>query len=1007
MPTSDQKVRFVIETSGEADLEQLAKSLDAVGDQGGEAGEKAKALVAQLDQLIAAARAAAAFKDMTAAIAKTDAELAQARDGLAKLNQEFSDTDRSSRAVAKAFTEAERAVSRLEAEQRKQTGTLDALDRELREAGVDTSKLGDETERLAVETAKTTGDLNAQVKALERQQEAAAASAKRWRQFGDDLDLIRGGVTNLSENLAKIGVAAAAAGVALAGIGAAKLFTAGIDQAGQFERSLKQIQAAAGATAEQMVGFKAAIEAAADSAGRSVGDAAIAFEGLVRDGATAEQAALALASALNFATASVKSAEDATALLGGALDAFGLDATNTGRVADLLAAAALRGGTAIADLGDALVKVGPTARSLGLDMETTAAALALLAQNGLDGGRAATALTMILSDLADPTSRLSQELAALGITSRDLGVVIDALGQRGAGAEAAFNALGARGSAALRLLASAGTGSLQSLRAEFDNVAGASQTAADVINDSYEKAVERIGIAFDNLRRLLVEPLLGPLQTEIDNAAARLQAFAASPEFEQIQQALVAMFKAGVDAAAEFAAAVDWSTVAQDISTFASEARASFEAFSAGTKGARDEIIEFINRVEEVSQRFEQLNEIRKGAIESVTAIGAAFPIAANRVAELTASLLGFDGAAAEFGANVDTIVGFVSGMREEIDTTAAAAKRLGPAVAEGLGTAAAEVEAAAGGIAETAEAAGASIEKLSLTTETSADRIVRANTDASSTLERLARAAARVWTELQQAIADGAPAEKVDALRIEFAQLNKAITEVEPKLKASAEATLRDAEAAEKGAAANRQLADAKGDLAVAADAAADAVDRAARAQDEANRTIIAGAELTQRAAAQLEYYAGDIVKLSRDQARQTEEARRHIEALDAQIAQYDTLGQSVVALQGQYSLLDDSTLQQIAQREQRLQQERQRIEQERAELAREQAAAATSPAAPPPRPPSSPGGSTGGGVARGGVTINVNITGGFVGTDPNAVARELARLILPEIRRLEALGA
>jgi hypothetical protein len=39
--------------------------------------------------------------------------------------------------------------------------------------------------------------------------------------------------------------------------------------------------------------------------------------------------------------------------------------------------------------------------------------------------------------------------------------------------------------------------------------------------------------------------------------------------------------------------------------------------------------------------------------------------------------------------------------------------------------------------------------------------------------------------------------------------------------------------------------------------------------------------------------------------------------------------------------------------------------------------------------------------------VTINVNITGGFVGTDPNAVARELARLILPEIRRLEALGA
>lgn len=180
-------------------------------------------------------------------------------------------------------------------------------------------------------------------------------------------------------------------------------------------------------------------------------------------------------------------------------------------------------------------------------------------------------------------------------------------------------------------------------------------------------------------------------------------------------------------------------------------------------------------------------------------------------------------------------------------------------------------------------------------------------------------------------------------------------------------------AEAAEKTdaltAAADR-FADAAERQAEAADRVADATENQVRTQERSNQAIVIGTQLTERAIEALDRYAGQINRLSRDLMNQQEEARRHIELLDMQIARYDENAQAIQRLRGQYDLLDDSTLQEIAQREQRLRQEQERLAREQQEADRRVREAVER---------TSNGGSSGGSSAGGGSAPAPNIVNNF----------------------------
>lgn len=400
------------------------------------------------------------------------------------------------------------------------------------------------------------------------------------------LTKIEKGVRGVATSLASIGVAAAAAGVAIAGVAIGSALTDGIKDAAAFEQALDRIGVKAGVADEDLAALGDTIRSISQDASRTGEEGAAAFERLTAEGLSATEAIAQLPAALNFATVASQSTTEAVAGLTDTLDIFGLASNNVGRAADVLSAGALAAGTSVGQLQAAIVAAGPTAATLNITLEQTTALLGVLAERGIEGGKAGKALAVILDQLRDPASRFSKELAAIGITSKDVPTVLEQLGKAGSKAEGAFTALGVNGTNAIKALASDGGAALKELQAAIDQSAGSTDRAAKALNDNLLGAFARAQEAFSALRAEFVEPLLGPLADELDAITLKLREFVESPEFDKLRTEFAKAFLEGLDAVEKFVAGFDFSDAVQNLQDFTRETGDSLRAF----KQSADEV---------------------------------------------------------------------------------------------------------------------------------------------------------------------------------------------------------------------------------------------------------------------------------------------------------------------------------------------------------------------------------------------------------------------------------
>src|SRR5699024_8870550 len=98
------------------------------------------------------------------------------------------------------------------------------------------------------------------------------------------------------------------------------------------------------------------------------------------------------------------------------LVAFGLEAIDSAAFADFHAATSANANTDVAVLGAAFQYVAPVAGALGFTVEDTAKAIGLMSDNGIKGEKAGTALRTMMTNLANPTSAMKDEMDRLGIS---------------------------------------------------------------------------------------------------------------------------------------------------------------------------------------------------------------------------------------------------------------------------------------------------------------------------------------------------------------------------------------------------------------------------------------------------------------------------------------------------------------------------------------------------------------------------------------------------------------
>lgn len=122
-----------------------------------------------------------------------------------------------------------------------------------------------------------------------------------------------------------------------------------------------------------------------------------------------------LAGVMTLAAASGEDLATTSDIVTDALTAFGMQASESGHFADVLAQVSASANTNVGLLGETFKYVAPLCGTMGYSAEDASIAIGLMANSGIKGSQAGTALKTAIANMAAPTKAMAAQMAALGI----------------------------------------------------------------------------------------------------------------------------------------------------------------------------------------------------------------------------------------------------------------------------------------------------------------------------------------------------------------------------------------------------------------------------------------------------------------------------------------------------------------------------------------------------------------------------------------------------------------
>lgn len=313
----------------------------------------------------------------------------------------------------------------------------------------------------------------------------------------------------------------------------------------QFRQAMAAVQAVSGATSNEL----RALEQTARSVGKDVaGGAVAAAEGLkilAQAGFSAAESAAALPGVVALAKTEGMALGDATQYASDTLRGFQMDASDAGRVADVLAKMSAASSVSVADLGMSFSYAAGASQIAGVKFEEAAAALAAMGNQGIRGSRGGSALRAILSALASPSKEATEAMKALGVQYgstelRARGLIgyleeLEKAAARGGDvAGAIYASFRENAATALFSMLNVGSAKVREFATQARNAKGAAQEMAAVMESTLAGSLDRVmarlqdtGISLtsvleDTLARLLravVIPLLDEMNEKLQAIA--------------------------------------------------------------------------------------------------------------------------------------------------------------------------------------------------------------------------------------------------------------------------------------------------------------------------------------------------------------------------------------------------------------------------------------------------------------------------------------------------------
>ena len=189
--------------------------------------------------------------------------------------------------------------------------------------------------------------------------------------------------------------------------------------AASFETTMLRLQAATDAPADAMKALQGEAFRIGKTTQFSASEAASAMVELGKAGFSAADIMKSTQDVVALAGAEFMKMDEAAMIVSDTMNQFGLAATDTARISDVLTYAAGKSTTDVKGLAEALKFAGGASRASGISFEETNAALAILANRGMKGSMAGTALSTAFERIkVDPQGIAA--LKAVGVSFDDL-----------------------------------------------------------------------------------------------------------------------------------------------------------------------------------------------------------------------------------------------------------------------------------------------------------------------------------------------------------------------------------------------------------------------------------------------------------------------------------------------------------------------------------------------------------------------------------------------------------
>lgn len=245
--------------------------------------------------------------------------------------------------------------------------------------------------------------------------------ADQYQIFGKQIGQVSGGLERIYAAL-RVTASYMVAGSAVYVLVSA--FVAGKQALYEFHQSLKNLQSITGASSGELAVMSEEMKNVASITKFSATEIGDAMVYIGQAGFTAAESVQVIGAVANLATGTLSTLTDSANLLTTTLRVFQMDASESGRVADVFANAVNKSKTTIDRLNITMNYLGPVAHSAGISLEQTSAAIMVLSNAGIRASTIGTGFRQVISRLLSPTASLRNYMESSGKTVEDFNIQI-------------------------------------------------------------------------------------------------------------------------------------------------------------------------------------------------------------------------------------------------------------------------------------------------------------------------------------------------------------------------------------------------------------------------------------------------------------------------------------------------------------------------------------------------------------------------------------------------------